>query len=474
MKLLLTPLLALAAALVAPSAWARSATGDRVLVVVEPQLNKQHYSTLFSGLENRGFKLTYTGPKEEQNPLTYYDERQFDHLIMLCPTTSGEPNTASHHSLIQTLINHCLNVAYASTLKPVALIDALATHGVNALFVLSSDISEAHRDLAREFDIEFEERETGLTDHFHNLGSHTDVLLNGGALDAEVPSTIARPLRKPIAYSGVVHSVGRNPLLIPVLHGSDTSYSAELAELDPEELEMTKSSRILTSRSAGLVTAFQSRTNSRVAWIGSERMLRNDWLGNDSYGNKQLVEDVSSWVFQERGVLKVLGTEHHRQAEQDQREVYRIKDEVTFAIDIAEHETTVNGSSSWGAFDTNDIQLDFTMLDPHVRTALTPAGPAPTGLGSRFQTTFTVPDRHGVFKFVVNYWRPGYTFLHTEDKCSVVPFRHDEYPRFIQGAWPFYASAMSVSVVFLLFAAIWLWTSKETAVVAVGQKKKAQ
>lgn len=85
---LLAPLLALAA-LAVPS-WARSATGDRVLVVIEPQLNKQHYSALFSGLESRGFHLTYTGPKEEQSPLTYYDERQFDHLIMLCPTTTGE------------------------------------------------------------------------------------------------------------------------------------------------------------------------------------------------------------------------------------------------------------------------------------------------------------------------------------------------------------------------------------------------
>lgn len=305
------------------------------------------------------------------------------------------------------------------------------------------------------------------------MGSHSDVLLKD-ALDAEVPAVIAQPLSKPVAYSGVVHSVGRNPLLIPVLHGSDTSYSAELAELDPEELEASKSSRILTSRSAGLVTAFQSRTNSRVAWIGSERMLRDDWLTNESYGNKQLVDDVSSWVFQERGVLKVFGTEHHRQAEQDQREVYRIKDDVTFAIDIASHETTVNGSSFWGPFDASDIQLDFTMLDPHVRTSLPSTGPAPSGPGSRFQTTFTVPDRHGVFKFAVNYWRPGYTFLHTEDKASVVPFRHDEYPRFIQGAWPFYASAMSVSAVFILFCVIWLWTSKETAVVAVGQKKKAQ
>lgn len=50
------------------------------------------------------------------------------------------------------------------------------------------------------------------------------------------------------------------------------------------------------------------------------------------------------------------------------------------------------------------MQLEFTMLDPHVRTALKPL----PGKPGKYSVTFRVPDRHGVFKFVVDYRRKGY------------------------------------------------------------------
>jgi oligosaccharyltransferase complex subunit beta len=37
-----------------------------------------------------------------------------------------------------------------------------------------------------------------------------------------------------------------------------------------------------------------------------------------------------------------------------------------------------------------------------------------------------------------------------------VPPRHDEYPRFLSAAWPYYAGALSTSVAFLVFAALFL------------------
>ena len=50
-----------------------------------------------------------------------------------------------------------------------------------------------------------------------------------------------------------------------------------------------------------------------------------------------------------------------------------------------------------------DLQLEFTMLDPHVRTALRPS---PESAG-KYSVTFRAPDRHGVFKFVINHRRKG-------------------------------------------------------------------
>ena len=52
----------------------------------------------------------------------------------------------------------------------------------------------------------------------------------------------------------------------------------------------------------------------------------------------------------------------------------------------------------------NDLQLEFTMLDPHIRTSLPPIAGEP----GKYSVTFRVPDRHGVFKFNVDYKRKGY------------------------------------------------------------------
>jgi oligosaccharyltransferase complex subunit beta len=100
----------------------------------------------------------------------------------------------------------------------------------------------------------------------------------------------------------------------------------------------------------------------------------------------------------------------------------------------------------------DDLQLEFTMLDPHIRTALLPVEGKP-GL---YRTAFRIPDRHGVFKFVLDHRRRGWTTLKTDTTVPVVPPRHDGYPRFLSAAWPYYAGAISTSVGFLIFAALWL------------------
>ena len=51
-----------------------------------------------------------------------------------------------------------------------------------------------------------------------------------------------------------------------------------------------------------------------------------------------------------------------------------------------------------------DMQFEFTMLDPHIRTALKPLA----GVPGAYQLTFRAPDRHGVFKFVIDYKRKGW------------------------------------------------------------------
>ena len=47
------------------------------------------------------------------------------------------------------------------------------------------------------------------------------------------------------------------------------------------------------------------------------------------------------------------------------------------------------------------------MLDPHIRTSLSPVAAQP----GKYETTLRIPDRHGVFKFVVDYRRKGLVFI---------------------------------------------------------------
>jgi oligosaccharyltransferase complex subunit beta len=50
----------------------------------------------------------------------------------------------------------------------------------------------------------------------------------------------------------------------------------------------------------------------------------------------------------------------------------------------------------------------------------------------------------------------SWTPLHSSTTVAVVPPRHDGYPRFLSAAWPYYAGALSTSLGFFFFCAIWL------------------
>jgi oligosaccharyltransferase complex subunit beta len=79
----------------------------------------------------------------------------------------------------------------------------------------------------------------------------------------------------------------------------------------------------------------------------------------------------------------------------------------TYSITLQTHVS--NGkSSSWSAVNLNDLQLDFTMLDPHVRANLHAVESGNKHAHEQEYTVdFKMPDRHGVFKFLVDYKRTG-------------------------------------------------------------------
>ena len=119
-----------------------------------------------------------------------------------------------------------------------------------------------------------------------------------------------------------------------------------------------------------------------------------------------------------------------------------------YSIDVSLYE-----QDQWKSFTANDVQLEVVMLDPYLRLPLSNITATPNS--TQFSTQYVAPDAHGVFSLRVDYRRSGWSFLDEKVVISVTPLRHDEYPRFIAGALPYYVSAIGVSLCFSIFVATW-------------------
>ncbi|ODO07875.1 hypothetical protein I350_03456 [Cryptococcus amylolentus CBS 6273] len=442
----LLPLLSLAAL-----AAAKSATGDRVLVVLESAVARDDYSQFWASLEQRGFQLTFRDTKARDTELIKYGEAQYDHLILFAPSSKSKSHLVDFAALEAQL------------------------KGLNTLYLLSSDIPESQREFFREYDLEFVSPENTLIDAFAHpsdqsvstvLLSPTETAIRNGPILSN--STLTGG---PIVFpQGTVHTTGQNPYLIDVLHAPKTAYIGQDKAVTGDEAEK-----------ATLVSALQTRDNARAGFVGSGALLSDKYWGKTvktldgktvETGNAAFATDFTKWVFQETGVVKIVSSTHYREGESEPRTFYTKKDDITYSLTLAQHVTLPDRTTAWGPFIADDIQMDFTMLDPFIRTAMVEDKNTTSAESTTYQARFIAPDRHGVFKFVVEYWRPGWSYIRTSTTASVVPLRHDQYPRFITGAWPYYIAAISTSVTFLAFCAIWV--SLGEADRDVKGKKKAE
>ncbi|SAM85806.1 related to WBP1-oligosaccharyl transferase beta subunit precursor [Ustilago bromivora] len=527
-----------------------SSTGNRILVVLD-STSRSTYSTFFSTLTSRGYTIDYKSPRDVKPNLVEHDVLSYDHLVLLSPSSKF----------------------LAADLAPQQLVEYLKNGG-NMIVGLDSSVSEMQRDLAREFSLEFENRDSALVDHFRystelDAGNHTTVLVGGKPTQAGLSSggvvenlnvfsqgTLQAAKEKPLLYRGIVHRVGANPLAFPLVLPPATSYSSEVpkltkeadtviestsystpapvtitttritdgetitsetlstprpvptviksktpsklgekgwianrASLEPLESHKELVAGIPTSPSSSvvsLISGFQLASNSaRVIFLGSTDLLSNTFISTPNTLNKAVAKDITSWVFQEKSVLRIISTHHHRissnqtDVRQDYEEtpeankIYRIKDHIHYYVDLVQHDPRLG----WiPAASTLDMQVAFKMLDPYITAHLTPVdssnlthnplstvGESKGGMRGvrRFETSFQIPDRHGVFTFHLQLKRQGLSFVEKKDIAPVRPFNHDEYPRFLSSSWPYITGAFSTVAGFLVFTAIWLTIREE-------------
>lgn len=315
-------------------------------------------------------------------------------------------------------------------------------------------------------------------DHFHPAKDGS-IELRGTALvennvvwDAETLEEVKRE-NAILLKDASPHLVGNNPLAFPLLRPDSTSYVGG---------EDGTPAWLGTERSLSLASAFQLRDSSaRVAFVGSKHLLSDASLLS-SRANSALIHSLTSWTFQERSVLRLERRSHYRVREgpTDVREsyeepeeggeakIYRIKDNVRYSIDVAQHDP-VRG---WVPAPTNlDLQVSLNMIDPFITAKLVaedaaqfssnaaqfPPPPQQSNSTTRYSTTLRLPDRLGVYTFRLNWFRHGWTYLDdVKDVAPIRAFNHDEGERFLPASWPYAAASFSTIVGFVVFVVLWL------------------
>ncbi|KAG0331478.1 hypothetical protein BG000_010853 [Podila horticola] len=427
---------------------ATSLTGPRALVILDNLDETDAYMNLWTDLQERQYNITLhdtSSPIE----LSKYDQRHYDHLLILSPKMKDYPKGMSAKSIV-----------------------GFVADGGNVLVAGSPEMGSTLRELSREFDVEYDNRYTTVLDHFNydqDLGSkhHDAIVVNPATHMSKTGEAIVPQdqLPGPILFRGIAHSVNpANSLLNSVLWAPSEAYSWENVNLDdPADQDPT-----LSGKDISLVSVMQARNNARVAFLGSTEMLTDVFFEaspkkrgdkETASGNRKFIEELTKWTFQEKSVLDVVAVQHHKVGEEEAPAHYRIKDNMTYTISIAEYH-----DGEWHPFSADDVQLELIMLDPYIRKTLDQVPIDDQSTVGTFTTTLQLPDQYGVFKFTVNYKRAGLTYVESVTTVGIHPFRHDQYPRFISQAKPYYTSAASMGVGLLVFSFVYLWGGLETSV----------
>jgi len=307
------------------------------------------------------------------------------------------------------------------------------------------------RYIANECGLDFDQPQTEVVDFFNNVGGDPTVVVSQNFMQ---PGPILGSGNfGPILFNGIGHvapSSASSPLVYKVLVGSSQGYSGEVDR------------RVVDSYGTDtlLVTAIQTRNNARLIFTGSLNLFSNEYfISQVEYkgkkfpksGNEEFVNEIMSWCFGGRGILKATNLQHRLSDKSGQANplAYRINDLIDFSIDMSEWDPVTN---NWIPFKANDVQLNFVMIDPYIRTTLKHNN------NGHYSVSFQVPDVYGVYKFILKYEKLGYSFLEVSEQVSVHPFRHNQFERFLVVAYPYYASAFSMMAGFFLFGLVFLYS----------------
>ena len=230
----------------------------RVLVVLDSWALKETHSSFF-GQMNWKFDVTYE-MASEVSPLINYDEPNYDHVLIMTPSTSVSPDSISEKNLLK-------------------FFDA----GHDILIFGDQLTKKYTRNLLYNFGMEAYPQDNILSDSSRTEGITT--------------SNVFKPVRKSISdpssdiiFNGIGVSLdSKNDRAFQILQGSETSFAT-----DSKVSDMGKD---LT-----LVAGYQSRANTRFSFAGSIDMCSDKRIASQGSksesSNYRFCEDLMQWTFQ--------------------------------------------------------------------------------------------------------------------------------------------------------------------------------
>lgn len=401
--------------------------GQSTLVLARNASILKTHSQFLASLTAAGAQLDVRRSGNSTLQLQHWDTWLYSNIILLHPNVTELGGAADIGQLLE-----------------------FVEKGGNLLLAVDSTASETTRELASELGVDIEPSGNSVVDHFdHWTGdaSHHTVLASS-FLPSKALWGSSAP-QAPVIFNGIGMSVSPDSSMAKLaLWAGPSSYSATAAPLPQDHVS-------LAGQQVGLAAIVQTRSAARVAVIGSLDALSDDVYsrrisatsGEVQAGNADFGASIAAWLLHQRGLLRFGEFQHHRVGELHPPQAYTIKDNLHFEVQIEELV-----DSEWQPYRASDVQLDFTMLDPHVRVFLQ------HDQQGIFSTEFQVPDVYGVFKYVIDYAAPAYNAISLSKQIPVRPFKHTEFERFLSPAYPYYASGVTTMLAFLVLTVVCLYS----------------
>ena len=414
----------------------------KTLVLLDDWHTIDTHSLFFNQIKEMGYTIEYKMIDDNDIKLTYFGEYLYTNIIYMASSYNEDISKKSEIN-IQNLLK-------------------FLDEGHDMLLFANKEVGSFLRKLSNEFGVDFDDYDSQIKDslYIHNLKSslnpqlismrNDEIVVTKNSIN--VPVIVKQP-KGYILYEGIGMDIDpQNQYVFPILKADENSYSVN-----------TKTNEVYANGDKiKLVSGYQARNNRRVVISGSTNLCSDKlyYLSNvngtkiEESPNAKFCQDILNWNFQRTGVLKFDNVRHNRKSDHKTLSTYRIKDELEYYIDIYEYDYKTD---SFKPYVTDDIQIEYDMMNPYYINQLKMlAMNKPT-----YYVQFKAPEKFGVFKFIVDYKRLGYSYIFSSTKVPLRPYNHNEYLRFLPCAYPYYLSVFTVLGSFILFSILFLYGKKK-------------